>query len=134
MRVRDLMTRDLPTTSPDESIGEAARKMVAGDVKALPVCSEGQLVGILTDWDVTRAVAATALAAQEPVARWMTENPVAAPPDSFLTDVSELMAQYQIHHLPVVREGMVEGMVHLDVDWNRLGEAGMPAPSFKMPI
>ncbi|MCL6440268.1 MAG: CBS domain-containing protein [Thermoleophilum sp.] len=134
MRLRDLMTRDLPSAAPDDTIGEAARKMVAGDVKALPVCAEGRLVGILTDWDVTRAVAASASPTTEPVARWMSEQPIAAPPDALLTDASELMAQYQIHHLPVVRDGMVEGMVHLDVDWNRLGEAGMPAPSFQSRI
>lgn len=134
MRLADVMTRDLPRAEPDESVASAAQKMVAAGVKALPVCRGDALVGILTDWDVTRAVAEAADPAREHVERWMTKDPISAPPDALLTDASELMAQHQIHHLPVVRDNVVEGMVHLDVDWNRLGEAGMPAASFATPI
>ena len=57
MRIRDVMRSDLPTVSPEDSVGEAARRMWNANVKALPVCEGARLEGIITDWDVTCAVA-----------------------------------------------------------------------------
>ena len=53
MQVRELMTRDVAVISPDTSLREAARRMEWLNVGALPVCDGRQLVGIVTDRDIT---------------------------------------------------------------------------------
>lgn len=134
MRIADVMTTDLPTVDPGDSIREAARCMAEANVKALPVCDGERLVGIITDWDVTRAVADCPDLSQQPLRAYMSTDLVAAAPDSQLTEAGELMADRRIHHL-LVRDGdRFAGMVHLDVEWSALGGLEAPMATFAAPI
>jgi len=47
-----IMSKDLITTSPNASIQEAAREIVANRIGCLPVLKEGELIGILTETDL----------------------------------------------------------------------------------
>jgi CBS domain-containing protein len=134
MRIADVMTRDLPTVAPGDSLSHAARQMTSAGVGALPVCDGERLAGIITDWDVTRAVATDRDAADHILADYMTSDPVAVAPDTRLTDASEVMSDSRIHHL-VVREGdSYAGMVHLDVDWSQMGGLETPIATFSAKI
>src|SRR6266536_1516910 len=53
----DLMTSDVLTVAPEDTIGEAAQKMVDREVSSAAVSDYGRLIGILTERDLTRAVA-----------------------------------------------------------------------------
>jgi CBS domain-containing protein len=134
MRIADVMTRDLPTVAPGDNLCHAARQMTSAGVGALPVCDGERLAGIITDWDVTRAVASDRDAADHMLAEYMTSDPVTVEPDTRLTDASELMSDSRIHHL-VVRDGeRFAGMVHLEVDWSRMGGMETPIASFSAKI
>ena len=54
MKVRDLMTTDPLTATPEMLLKEAARLMVRNKVSGLPVISDGELVGIVTEGDFLR--------------------------------------------------------------------------------
>ncbi|WFN35406.1 CBS domain-containing protein [Methanogenium sp. S4BF] len=54
--VRSLMTGDLMTTNPSANVGDAARYMLAKGVGALPVIEDSRLVGIITEYDLVRAL------------------------------------------------------------------------------
>lgn len=57
-RVQEVMSRDVVTVAPSDTIGRAAQLMDRYDVGSLPVCDGHKLVGILTDRDITvRALA-----------------------------------------------------------------------------
>ena len=59
MKINELMTRDVRTVSPDETIERAAAVMAEIDAGILPVRENDQLVGMITDRDiVVRAVGA----------------------------------------------------------------------------
>jgi CBS domain-containing protein len=134
MRIADVMTRDLPTVAPGDNLSHAARQMAAAGVGALPVCDGERLAGIITDWDVTRAVAADRDAADRLLGDYMTSDPVTVEPDTRLTDASELMSATRVHHL-VVRDGdRFAGMVHLDVDWSQMGGLETPIATFSARI
>jgi CBS domain-containing protein len=55
MTVRQLMTKDPKTITPDTPLIEAARMMLEQEISALPVMEAGQLVGIITESDIFRA-------------------------------------------------------------------------------
>ena len=56
--VRDILVRRLITIHPDDSVEEAAARMVQRRISSLPVLdASGQMVGILTQVDVLRWVA-----------------------------------------------------------------------------
>ncbi|MDR0508387.1 MAG: CBS domain-containing protein [Candidatus Methanoplasma sp.] len=52
MTVEDIMTRSVLTTSPDEKIVEALKKMMSLNVNRLPVLEKGVMVGILSRSDI----------------------------------------------------------------------------------
>jgi CBS domain-containing protein len=134
MRIADVMTTDLPVLEPDDSVRDAACRMTEAGVKALPVCREQRVEGIITDWDVTRAMAGEGDTSQRPLRDYMSTDVVTAAPDARLGDASELMADRRIHHL-VVREGdRFAGMVHLDVEWSQMGGLEAPTASFSARI
>jgi CBS domain-containing protein len=56
-RVRDIMTPDPLTISPDAEVSEAARRMLEADVHRLIVIAEGRIVGVISTTDIMRAVA-----------------------------------------------------------------------------
>jgi CBS domain-containing protein len=135
MRIADVMTRDLPTVEPGSPIREAARQMRERGVRALPVCEGNRLVGIVTDWDLARALADEGDPSDRPLGEFMSTDLVAASPDATFTEAAELMADRRVHHL-LVRDGdNLAGMLHLDVEWSELsGAVGSPVATFCAPI
>jgi CBS domain-containing protein len=134
MRIGDVMTTEVPSVDPCETVCDAAREMTQAGVKAIPVCDHGRLEGIITDWDVTRALANDPNAGRRPLGDYMSTDVVAAAPDARLDEASELMADKRIHHLLVCDGDRFAGMVHLDVEWSRLGGLEAPMASFSAPI
>ena len=93
--------REIVTTTPDTPIAEAARIMAEHDVSTLPVTNGQRLVGIVTDKDLRRRVLAPQLSTGCPVRDIMTADPVTAPEDTPVLTALVMMAERQIHHLPV---------------------------------
>jgi CBS domain-containing protein len=134
MSIANVMTTDLPTVSPDESLREAAGKMKERGFKALPVCEKERLVGIVTDWDITRAVADGSAASDPRVTDYMSTDLVVAAPGASFAEATELMAERKLHHLLIADQGRFLGMVHLDVEWSEVGGVGEPMATFTAPI
>lgn len=59
LRVKDVMTWDAVTTKPEASLAQAAAVMFEGRFGSLPVVEKDELVGIITERDVLRALAET---------------------------------------------------------------------------
>lgn len=55
-RVRDVMTYDPVTVDPEDTIQEAAERMLEYEVSGLPVLDGGRVVGIITESDIFRLV------------------------------------------------------------------------------
>jgi len=55
--VRTLIAGNLFTTTPEKSINEAAREMLERNIGALPVIEGGHLIGLVTEFDLVRALA-----------------------------------------------------------------------------
>jgi CBS domain-containing protein len=67
------MSRDLLTVTRDAALEETAQRMVDRDVGAVLVMEGDELVGILTERDILRAVAA-GIQDDTLVADWMTRT------------------------------------------------------------
>jgi len=52
MKLKEVVTRDVAIIRPEDSLFDAARKMRAYDVGALPVCQGERLIGVITDRDL----------------------------------------------------------------------------------
>jgi CBS domain-containing protein len=114
--VADVMTKDVLTVEPTASIGEAAEKMNAAHVGAIVVVEDFvRIVGIVTERDLLRAVAARARAAEARVRQWMTPDPLTVEPETSIDDAAKIMFDHNFRHLPVVKDGRSLGIVSLRV-------------------
>src|SRR5436853_3865081 len=110
MRIEALYRTDVVTAEPHETLQDAARRMEWMEIGSLPVCEAGRLVGIVTERDITRAVAA-AEPIDTPVARYMSAAVLCAHPGEDTTEVAKRMLDMGVRHLPVVKDGEIVGIV-----------------------
>jgi CBS domain-containing protein len=112
--VADLMVKNVLTVEPSDTIGEAAEKMNDGNVGAVVVVEDMvRIVGIVTERDLMRAVAARARTAEARVRHWMTPDPVTIEPETSIEEAAEIMFSRNFRHLPVVKDGRPLGIVSL---------------------
>jgi CBS domain-containing protein len=101
-QIAEIMTRGVATVSPDDNIRRAAQLMDELNVGALPVCDHDELIGMVTDRDITTRATAVG---EEPETtavrdvmstdvRWCFDN---QPVD----DVIDQMREMQIRRIPV---------------------------------
>jgi len=109
---QDLMTADPHCITGDTSLAEAARVMRDLDVGFLPIVTDEQLTGVLTDRDiVVRCVAQGLDPAQVSAGSVAETDPVTVAPDDSVDDVLNTMAEFQIRRLLVVRDGVIVGVI-----------------------
>jgi CBS domain-containing protein len=91
--------------SQEETLQEAARRMVEEDISALVVVDkEGYLVGIITRIDLLRALTKLEDWEKLLVMDYMNKEVVTVSPQTQLTRVAELLVDKQIHRVVVARE------------------------------
>lgn len=114
MEIKDIMTRSVVSIHPNESVEVAARTMTQYNIGVLPVCSNGNLCGVITDRDiVTRCLAANRLPSSTQVRQVMTQQVTTAKPNMEIGAAAHLMGRLQIRRLPVVEDGKLCGMISL---------------------
>jgi CBS domain-containing protein len=106
------MSRNLLTSSADERIVDAARKMADRGVGAVVVLEGGALAGILTERDILRAVAA-GLTQEATVGERMTRHPETVESSESTDQAAALMIHGGFRHLPVVDGGDVKGILSI---------------------
>ena len=104
--VERAMTRNVHTAGPDDSIAEAAARLIDERIGCLPITRMGKVLGIVTTTDILRASVHAAMAPlrkEGPTVRdVMTPDPQVAHPDERLFDAAARMQQLRVRHLPVV--------------------------------
>lgn len=115
MKVRELMTGQVVSVGPEESVEVAARTLAQHNVGALPVCTgSGKLCGMVTDRDlVIRCMAAQRMPAQTKVKDVMTSQVLSVQPDMEAGVAAHLMGRQQVRRLPVTQDGKLCGMISL---------------------
>ncbi|NRA82602.1 MAG: cyclic nucleotide-binding/CBS domain-containing protein [Gammaproteobacteria bacterium] len=106
-----LKNHQVISTSPQTSIEQAAQLMDQHRVSSLIITESDQLVGILTDRDIRSRVIAAGLDGKVLVNDVMTVNPSCVDRQALLFEASMLMSTHNIHHLPVIEDEKVVGMI-----------------------
>ena len=118
--VQDWMRENPVTIAPDASLSAAQEMMSEHEVRRLPVVSNGELIGIITNSDILRQIPGSAdetddqtrvLLTQRTVGEVMTYSPLTINPSATIQEAAERMLEYQISGLPVVRNNKVVGII-----------------------
>ncbi|WP_313031718.1 CBS domain-containing protein [Massilia alkalitolerans] len=103
--IREVMTPDVQTISPQETVQRAAQMMDELNVGAIPVCDGDRLVGMITDRDITvRSVAAGQSPDQTFVGDVMSTDVRTCYSNQELDEVMDTMSDVQIRRVPVIDE------------------------------
>jgi CBS domain-containing protein len=125
--VRDAMVREPPTLDASASAQEAGALLVDPDARAVLVCEDGKLIGVVTRKTLVREVVAAGLhPAQTPV------GPIAEPPvftleaAMQLDDAFRALEERDLERVPVVEDGKLVGVLSRAVVQRRLAEDEPP--------
>ena len=100
------------SVAPDTTMFDALRKMADHDVGALLVMDGNELAGVISERDYARKVILRGRASKDtPVSELMTREVITAAPEDRMQQCMERMTQHRIRHLPVMRDGVVIGMI-----------------------
>jgi CBS domain-containing protein len=112
MDVSELMAAPVVKTSARETLCGAAARMRDHGIGALAVVDEDdELVGIVTERDLLRAMADGRPPRTTPVEWYLSPVPVTIAPDADCAAAARLMVQHEIRHVPVTRRGRPVGML-----------------------
>jgi len=111
MQVAEVMNRANISESGAATLRDAAARMWKQQTGSLVVIEGSDLVGILTERDIMKAVARGDDLDQTPVSAVMTRSVLTVGPDTSIEEAARHMATRWIRHLPVVSDGALVGMV-----------------------
>ena len=137
IKVKDIMTKEIITVSPDTEISSAAKILIEKRINGLPVVDAyGRLVGILCQSDLVAQQKSIPLPsvftllesvipltsmkridkevekiAALTVKQAMTPDPVTVSPDTGIEEVAKLMVDNKYHTLPVLEGDKIVGIV-----------------------
>ena len=114
---RDMMTRKVVTLTPEMAALEAAEILIKNGISGAPVVGkEGELLGLLSEFDCLRAVAASDYEmdrydARERVGDLMTRDPRTVGPEMDLFSLAHAFVTQRVRRFPVVENGKLIGQV-----------------------
>ncbi|MBO8125924.1 MAG: CBS domain-containing protein [Firmicutes bacterium] len=121
MFVKDKMSTDLVTVSPETNILDALELMRKNNIRRLPVVEGDKLVGMVTEMDLVRLSPSPAtslsvfelnyLLAKTKVKDAMTANPITVDSEATVEEAALIMRTNQIGGLPVVHNGKLVGII-----------------------
>jgi CBS domain-containing protein len=102
------------TVTPDTALGEVVKVMSDYDIGVVVVVELGEIKGIFSERDFTRAYAGDeTLNLNTPVADLMTHDVLSVNPDTSIDECMSIMTDYRIRHLPVVEKNKLIGMISI---------------------
>lgn len=129
MKVNQIMTTDVSTVAPNDTVTKAASLMGQLNVGSVPVTDGGRVVGIVTDRDIIVRGVAKGQGSNQKISEVMTTNIKWATPDMDVHVVADIMAENQVRRLPVIDNDKLVGIVAIgdlaveNIFENEAGEA-----------
>jgi CBS domain-containing protein len=113
MQVKEIMTKEVVTARSSDSLKEIARKMMAHNIGAVPICDEDQrLQGILTDRTIALCVAAEGMDPEDTSAiEVMEQITVSTEAEADFETALQMMRQAHVKRIPVLEQGKIVGML-----------------------
>jgi CBS domain-containing protein len=107
----DMLARKPITVPPETPIRQAAQIMAEQNISSMLVTEDERLVGIVTDRDLRGKVVAAGRSTDGPLSEIMTPEPVTLDGATYGFEAMLAMAKLHIHHLPVMEDGRLAGMI-----------------------
>lgn len=112
LKATQLMVHSVTCAEPKASVRHIGQQLLAGPYSGMPVTDEaGQVIGMITEFDLLKAVAEGRDLAQTAVEEVMSTAVVAADIDTPVGEVMTLMKEKKVRRLPITEKGRLVGVV-----------------------
>lgn len=121
MTVDGIMSRDLVTVDPGTALTDIRKRLQEGGFHHLLVVENGELLGVISDRDVLRALSPfldtyteqhrDVQTLAQPASEVMRSEPITVAPGTEIKDASRLLLDHDISSLPVVEQDELVGIV-----------------------
>ena len=124
------------SVAPDITLSAVCAELDTRHVGALIVCDGDRVVGVISERDVVKAVAADGAASlSRPVSAYMTRDVIFAEPGETVAILMGRMTDRRIRHLPVLKDSRLSGVISIgDVVKSQIAEATQEAESLRTYI
>lgn len=103
MKLSEIMTRDVVIMQPDDSLQSAAKRMRDRNIGFLPVCDGEELIGVISDRDITIRALADGMDVNIMLGRdLMTAPAIYCFDDQDVSEAAKVMEENQIRRLVVL--------------------------------
>lgn len=106
-RISEIITvrTEVYCVHPDDTVHEAAQRMAQWNVRAVTVCQDNRVVGIVSNWDfLTKVLAQGEDPKTTRISQVMTSDPMTVTPDASYAECLVTMLENDFQHLVVVSE------------------------------
>ncbi len=116
-KVREYMTTDVVTVTPQDTLGRARNLMLERKVRRLVITNGREVIGVITAIDIARVLARRGAPwrwrnpENSLVDRFMTRNPITISPEESVSTAARIMSNKNIGGLPVVRDSALIGIL-----------------------
>ncbi len=109
--VSEVMSKNIISVNLDTTIQHTAELMTINRISSMLVMDNEKLLGIITDRDIRSRAVAKGIHVEEPIKYVMTPSPEFIAPSASLFDAILFMTKRGFHHIPVVEQQQVVGML-----------------------
>lgn len=115
--IKDVMTKEVNTIHQGATLHAAALMMNRLDCGLLVVVeheASRRPVGVISDTDIIKKVVCPR---KDPGAMWvkdyMTQRIISTTPDETITNAADMMKQYKVKRLIIIKDGLLEGILSM---------------------
>jgi len=111
LTARDIMTENVVTIRPTDSVRSAIERLLSEQISGLPVVDDkGKLVGIVTEFALL-ATAYDTTVTRESVAQHMTTEVLTFEANDPIRKVADLFIVHRVRRAPVMDKGRIVGLI-----------------------
>lgn len=111
MLAREVMNRMVTAATRETSARDLAVKLLSGMYSGLPVVDGGKVIGVVTEFDLLKAIregkALNKIIAED----IMTKDPICVEEETHVEEIIKIMTEHNIIRVPVVKNGKLIGVI-----------------------
>jgi CBS domain-containing protein len=112
MKAKDIMVQPVVAVARDTTVRDLAIQMFLGGFSGMPVAERGgKMVGMVTEFDVIKAIRAGKHVESTPAQEIMTEEVISVETDATVDEVMRIMETAHVIRVPVTNKGKLVGVI-----------------------
>jgi CBS domain-containing protein len=112
MKAKDIMVQPVVAVARDTTVRDLAIQMFLGGFSGMPVAERGgKMVGMVTEFDVIKAIRAGKKVESTQAEEIMTDEVISVEPDATVDEVMQIMETAHVIRVPVTSKGKLVGVI-----------------------